>query len=67
MLGLVVGLAAALAAARLTETVLFGVTAHDPATHIGSGAALILVAVIAAALPARSATRGSVIAALRDG
>ncbi len=66
LLGLVVGLPAALIAARLAETVLFGVTPRDPATYIGSAAALLLVAVIAAALPARSATRMSVISALRQ-
>ena len=66
-LGLILGLPAAFVGARLADTVLFGVTPRDPATYIGSAVALFLVATIAAAIPVRSATRMSVISALREG
>jgi hypothetical protein len=65
-LGLIVGLPSALIASRLAESVLFGVTPRDPATYVGSAGVLILVAAIAAAVPARSAIRMSVTSALRQ-
>jgi predicted permease len=65
-LGLIVGLPSALIASRLAESVLFGVTPRDPATYVGSAGVLILVAAIAAAVPARSASRMSVTSALRQ-
>jgi predicted permease len=65
-LGLIVGLPSAFVASRLAESVLFGVTPRDPATYVGSAGVLILVAAIAAAVPARSAIRVSVISALRQ-
>jgi ABC-type antimicrobial peptide transport system permease subunit len=65
-LGLIVGLPSAFVASRLAESVLFGVTPRDPATYVGSAGVLILVAAIAAAVPARSAIRMSVISALRQ-
>lgn len=65
-LGLIVGVPVSLATAGLAEAAVFGVTARDPVTYAESAGVLILVAVIAAALPARSATRMSVTSALRQ-
>jgi putative ABC transport system permease protein len=60
-----IGTAIAVAGSRLLARLLYGVTAHDPATF--AGAALVLLAVSAAAcfVPARRATRISPIEALR--
>ena len=56
-LGLALGLAGALAAGRLLETLLFQVRPVDPVTLIGVSALLGLIVVIAASLPARRAVR----------
>lgn len=64
-IGLMLGLPAAFIAARLAETVLFGVTPRDPATYVGSAFVLLVAATIAAAIPLRSAMRLSVMSALR--
>jgi putative ABC transport system permease protein len=53
--GVAVGLVAALAAARLLQSLLFGVGPRDPATLVGVPVLLIVVAVIACYLPARRA------------
>jgi len=65
-LGLIVGLPAALLASQLAQTVLFGVTPGDPLTYVESASVLLLVAAIAASMPARSAIRMSVTSALRQ-
>ena len=53
--GLAVGLAAALAATRLLETVLFEVEPVDPQVYLGVVLLLTLVALVAGYLPARRA------------
>jgi putative ABC transport system permease protein len=53
--GLAVGLGAAALSSRLLSRFLFGVTASDWRTFAAVGAAMILVAVIACAIPARRA------------
>jgi predicted permease len=63
--GLLVGIAAALAAARLVSGMLFTVDANDPATFAVSTAFLVLIAALAAAIPARRATRVNPMTALR--
>ncbi|MDY7232483.1 ABC transporter permease [Hyalangium rubrum] len=55
--GVALGLAGALALARLMESVLYGVRAHDPLTFACVVAGLLAVAVLASWLPARRATR----------
>jgi putative ABC transport system permease protein len=64
-LGVVLGLAGAFALTRLLQTLLFGVTAHDPLTFAGNAALLIAVAAAACVLPALRATRVNPIIALR--
>jgi predicted permease len=64
-LGILVGLAGALALSRLITTLLFGVYPNDPASFAAIAALLALVAFLATALPARRATRVDPLAALR--
>jgi ABC-type antimicrobial peptide transport system permease subunit len=63
--GLAIGLAGALGATRIIDSLLFGVTAHDPATFAGVSVALVLVMLTAAYLPARRAMRVDPIVSLR--
>jgi putative ABC transport system permease protein len=56
-LGLALGLAGALAAGRLLESLLFQVRPVDPVTLVGVSVMLGLIVVIAASLPARRAVR----------
>jgi len=56
-LGVAVGLAGALALARLMESVLYGVPPHDPLTFASVVVGLLGVALIASWLPARRASR----------
>ena len=53
--GIVVGLALALGATRLMESLLFGVSARDPWIFAGSAFVLVLVSLVASDLPARRA------------
>jgi predicted permease len=55
--GLILGLPAALAAARAVESVLFDVRPADPVTFASTAAVLAAIAVAAAFLPARRAAR----------
>ena len=63
--GLAVGVPAALAASRLVDQLLFGVSAHDPATLVAVAAGLAAVATIAGYIPARRALRVDPLVALR--
>src|SRR5262249_37343216 len=57
LLGVIIGLAGALALTRLMKTLLFGVSATDPATFAVIGGLLIFVALLASWIPARRATK----------
>jgi predicted permease len=63
--GLVLGIPTALIAARFVSSQLFGLKASDPATLIGAGVILTLVALIAGFVPARRASRVNPLVALR--
>ena len=65
LLGLLLGLGAALLATQVMESLLFGVAATDPATLAATAAFLLAVALLACWLPARRALRVSPMAALR--
>ena len=65
-LGIVIGLAAALVMGRLVESLLFGVSPSDPTTWAGVSLLLVVVALVASALPAYAATRVDPMLALRD-
>jgi putative ABC transport system permease protein len=64
--GLVIGVPASLAAARLLQSAVFGITAHDPVTFAAVAVGLMLVAVLASYIPARRATRIDPLKALRS-
>jgi putative ABC transport system permease protein len=63
--GVAIGVAAALALAPLLDSQLYGVASIDPLTFISVPVALLLVAALAAAAPARKAMRIDPLAALR--
>ncbi len=63
--GLAVGLPAAYALARLMASLIFGVTASDPATFVGIPLALTATTALAVYIPARRAMRIDPIVALR--
>jgi predicted permease len=65
MAGIVIGLVGAGALTRVMKTLLFHVSATDPATFAGIGLLFLLVALAASYIPARRATRIDPMAALR--
>jgi putative ABC transport system permease protein len=65
LIGLVVGLAAAIGLARLIASQLFEVGAGDPVSIAMASAMLLGMAIIASAVPARRATRVDPMVALR--
>jgi cell division protein FtsX len=65
LLGALVGTGGALALTGLLKSLLFGVKAHDPATFVTVPMVLIAVALAAAYLPARRASRLAPVEALK--
>jgi ABC-type antimicrobial peptide transport system permease subunit len=63
--GIVLGLLAAFAVTRIMATLLFSVTATDPATYFGLAFLIGIVALLACYIPARRATKVNPVAALR--
>jgi macrolide transport system ATP-binding/permease protein len=64
--GVVIGLVAALLIGRLLTRLLFGIGASDPASVASAAAVLLLVALFACYLPARSASRVDPLVALHE-
>lgn len=64
-LGIVIGIAGALALSHLLSALLFGVKPNDPRTFATIGGALALVALLACWIPARRATRVDPLVVLR--
>ncbi len=65
LMGAIIGLAASFGLTRLMSSLLYGVSSNDPATFGVVLSVLMLAALTAAYLPARSATRVAPTAALR--
>jgi len=65
-LGLALGMAASRALSNTLGSLLFGVTSGDPATYVGVGALLIVVAAVAGYIPAWRASRIDPMVALRS-
>jgi ABC-type antimicrobial peptide transport system permease subunit len=66
VIGLAIGLAGSLWAARFVGPLLFQVEARDPATFVGAACVLIAAGALAAWVPARRAARLDPAAVLRD-
>jgi putative ABC transport system permease protein len=64
-IGVVIGLAGALALSRVIETMLFDMTPFDPASYAATAGVLLAVAALACYVPARRATRVDPIVAMR--
>jgi putative ABC transport system permease protein len=63
--GMLIGIAGAVAMAKLLANFLYGITAADPATFVTTFVALAAVALIACGIPARRATKIDPLVALR--
>ena len=65
LIGIVTGIAAALALSRVMTGLLYDVRPADPVTFVGVGVALLIVALLAALLPALRAARLDPLSAIR--
>jgi len=65
LIGIIAGVAGALALGSLLESLLYGVTARDAATITLAALVLLIVTAIACVIPARKATRVDPVTALR--
>jgi putative ABC transport system permease protein len=65
-IGVALGVAGALGAARFIEGMLYGIEPTDPMTYVSVGAVVVALGAIAAAIPARRATSVDPVIALRE-
>ena len=65
VVGLALGMAAALVASRFVGSLLYGIGATDPVAFASAAVALLVIGAIASLIPARRASRTDPIAALR--
>ena len=65
VVGILAGTAIALLGARAVRSVLFGISALNPALYAGAAGVLIAVAILAALLPARRAATTDPMTSLR--
>ena len=63
--GVLIGLAAAVAATRVIQGLLYGTSAHDPATFAAVSALLLAIGAVAAYAPSRRAAAADPVSALR--
>jgi putative ABC transport system permease protein len=66
LVGIVIGMAGAVAVSRFIAGLLFGVSATEPSVYAGVSLVLAIVALLAVAIPSTRATRVDPITALRD-
>ena len=66
VLGIIAGLAGSLLVVRLVRSLLFNVAAYDPLTFVLAVGSLIVMAMIAAYVPARRASRIDPVSSLRS-
>jgi ABC-type antimicrobial peptide transport system permease subunit len=66
LLGVLLGVALAFAGGRLISAMLFGVTPSDPRAMLFAASALVLMAIVAAAMPAWRAANVDPLTALRS-
>ena len=64
--GIALGLLGAWGVSRVLSSLLFGVSATDPLTYLGTALGLAMVALLASWIPARRASRIDPVEALRS-
>ena len=67
LVGALIGLPGAVLLARTVRSQLYGMSPIDPITYVSASAALVVVTLIAAYVPARRASRLEPMSALREG